>query len=316
MRTISKDQVTFISAVLTETDTDFNEAILEKDIHVTDMLGVLANLNHDKFDIIFCGGTSLSKAHNLIQRMSEDVDLKLVLRPGILLGTSQLKKELKKFRRSVEAQMLELSFELEGTHTLNEGKYSASNWTYQQAFPQVNSLRPHLSLEFTFRKPEYPTTRIDIDYLHNRLVNTAAPIAEIECVAVEEILAEKVLSFLRRHAQNRAGHMKQEWDAALVRHIYDTYCIVTRDYGYVERAKEHFHALVAYDTQEFDRDPNFSTNPKQTMLNALNVAETEQQCIEEYNTRLIPLIYGDLRPSYQDAFAVFKQCALELLSTI
>lgn len=261
MRTISESQVTFISSVLTETDTDLNEAILEKDIHVTDMLGVLANLNHDKFDIIFCGGTSLSKAHNLIQRMSEDVDLKLVTKPGINLGANQLRDELKKFRERVRAEMLAMGFVLESKSARNAGKYSSSSWTYQQAFPQVTSLRPHLSLEFTFREPEYPTSRISIDYLHNRIINKAASIAEIECVAVEEILAEKVLSFLRRHAQHRSGYMEQEWDAALVRHIYDTYCIVTKDSAFIEKAKEHFPALVAHDTKEFNRDPNFSNYP-------------------------------------------------------
>ena len=45
------------------------------------------------------------------------------------------------------------------------------------------------------------------------------------CVAVEETLAEKVISFLRRHAEHRAG-VREKWDQALVRHIYDTYCIV------------------------------------------------------------------------------------------
>jgi hypothetical protein len=36
---------------------------------------------------------------------------------------------------------------------------------------------------------------------------------------LEETLAEKVLSFLRRHAQHRSGNMEQEWDEALVLQI-------------------------------------------------------------------------------------------------
>lgn len=47
---------------------------VEKDVWVTLMLRVIFSSDHaDRF--IFKGGTSLSKAYNLIQRFSEDVDL-------------------------------------------------------------------------------------------------------------------------------------------------------------------------------------------------------------------------------------------------
>src|SRR6476660_2302401 len=67
----------------------------EKDIHVTDVLGKLSELEfrhsffrgaahelvEDGIRLIFAGGTSLSKAHGLINRMSEDIDLKVILAP-------------------------------------------------------------------------------------------------------------------------------------------------------------------------------------------------------------------------------------------
>lgn len=69
--------------------------MVEKDIHLTDLLDRLSKLEvrhshfkglrdnesaiDDGIELIFCGGTSLSKAHNLIQRMSEDADIKVVL---------------------------------------------------------------------------------------------------------------------------------------------------------------------------------------------------------------------------------------------
>lgn len=49
-------------------------AILEKDVLIAQVLGLLQHFNWDEFAIVFCGGTSLSKGYRLIDRMSEDVD--------------------------------------------------------------------------------------------------------------------------------------------------------------------------------------------------------------------------------------------------
>jgi hypothetical protein len=74
-------------------------AVAEKDVHITDVLRELSQIsvshvahrqNHKKGDrdparievkthLVFAGGTCLSKAHGLIERMSEDIDIKIVL---------------------------------------------------------------------------------------------------------------------------------------------------------------------------------------------------------------------------------------------
>lgn len=72
----------------------------EKDIHITELLRGLSELqiHHDHFSdldprkgdlvrhdkgiqLIFAGGTCLSKAYGLIDRMSEDIDIKVLLTP-------------------------------------------------------------------------------------------------------------------------------------------------------------------------------------------------------------------------------------------
>jgi hypothetical protein len=75
----------------------------EKDIHVTDVLAALSNLKvshghfkglkkgelskiDDGIQLVFAGGTCLSKAHRLIARMSEDIDIKVILLPLIYEG--------------------------------------------------------------------------------------------------------------------------------------------------------------------------------------------------------------------------------------
>jgi predicted nucleotidyltransferase component of viral defense system len=319
MKIISKPQVELIDAVLAEVgDSGINAAILEKDIHVTEMLHALCALQHPYLSLVFCGGTSLSKAHGLIERMSEDVDLKVVLKEGHELSRSKIRSALKELRVLAIEDMTRLGYvqDTSGTKVLNEGRYVATSWFYEPQYATDGSLRPHLSLEFTFRAPEFPTISLPVGYLVNRLSKLDGALSTIDCVAVEEILAEKVLSFLRRHAQHRSGNMQQEWDSALVRHIYDTYCIVQSDPTVVARAKQYFPELVKFDTKEFDRHTEFVQDPKSCMEIALATAETEAQTITEYQTRLLPLVYGQTKPSYQDAFIVFKTCAQELLSVL
>lgn len=137
----------------------------------------------------------------------------------------------------------------------------------------------------------------------------------MSCVAIEETLAEKVLSFLRRHAEHRAGFRK-DWDETLVRHIYDTFCIVTSDPLATERATNQFSSLVAFDVAEFKKHPEFSSNPMKCMTEALYLAETEIQTRIEFQSKLQPLIYGSVRPDFEEAFKIFKATAQQLLASL
>lgn len=68
---------------------DIDPAFIEKDWYVTQLI---AEMSHFKFidaQIVFTGGTSLSKAHQIIKRFSEDTDFRIIskksLRPHILV---------------------------------------------------------------------------------------------------------------------------------------------------------------------------------------------------------------------------------------
>lgn len=319
MRKITEPQVELIDAVIAESATGgLTEAIIEKDIHVTEALHTLFSLEHEHLDLVFCGGTSLSKAHGIIERMSEDVDLKVVLSDGHGMSGNATKKYLSKLKHQVIEEMNSLGFVQDpaGYKVRNENRYVATNWLYESQYAGDDSLRPHLKLEFTVRTPKFPTSPVSIGYLVDKLAERPGKATTISCIAVEETLAEKVLSFLRRHAQHRSGNMTQPWDTALVRHIYDTYCILQADPEAVTKAKSHFADLVDFDLGEFTQHSAFTENPKDCLSSALKAAETEEQTITEYRTRLLPLIYGNTKPSFAEAFQVFKTSSHDLLSTL
>jgi predicted nucleotidyltransferase component of viral defense system len=53
-------------------------ALVEKDYYVVKALRALSGVDLNPLSIVFGGGTSLSRAHRLIRRMSEDIDLKII----------------------------------------------------------------------------------------------------------------------------------------------------------------------------------------------------------------------------------------------
>lgn len=53
-------------------------AIVEKDYFVVDLLRLLKEIKPETHTLVFAGGTALSKAGISLNRMSEDIDIKLV----------------------------------------------------------------------------------------------------------------------------------------------------------------------------------------------------------------------------------------------
>jgi predicted nucleotidyltransferase component of viral defense system len=319
MKTISSEQKELIDALVAEgLAGNLSAAVLEKDVHVTDALRALSRLQHPNVKFVFCGGTSLSKAYGLIERMSEDVDLKVVLDAEHGLSKNGLRTHLGKLKDAVVDAMTALGFAMveEERRALNENRYFASGWLYETRYATHNSLRPHLSLEFTVRSPRFETERKPIGYLIDRLADRqqGEPF-EMACIAIEETLAEKVLSFLRRHAEHRAG-LRERWDSALVRHVCDTYCMVRSNPALIERAALQFVDLVDFDRKEFSLHEAFVEDPKRCMMAALTVSEAEEQTHQEYQDVLMPLIYGATRPTFGEAFGVFKSAASTLLETL
>lgn len=325
MKQISAYQSELIEAVLAEKAVGgLTAAILEKDIHITEVLHKLAGMQFAPFSLVFCGGTSLAKTHGIIERMSEDIDFKILLADHHTLSRNAINTQLKQLKQTIIANMDAMGFmaDMAGFVTQNENRYFSTAWFYQSHYRDDKSLRPHLILEFTLRPAYFPIASSAIGYLVYQLAEIEAAQKTILCAAVEETLAEKVLSFLRRYARHRAAQnagevIKEEnWDSALVRHIYDVYCIVSKLPNALISAQEHFKALVELDCKTFSQHTEFVEAPHECLLNALLASESDLQIAQEYNTRLLPLIYGSHKPDFSTAFAVFKQSAKSLIAKI
>lgn len=59
------------------TEMNISSSFVEKDWYVTQIIKIVAGLTYEDFEIVFTGGTALSKAHKLLQRFSEDTDFRV-----------------------------------------------------------------------------------------------------------------------------------------------------------------------------------------------------------------------------------------------
>jgi len=80
------------------------DIFIEKDYWVTYILKQLS-LSEFKDEVVFKGGTSLSKAYNIISRFSEDVDLVIIGKND--LSGSKTKAKIKKIEKALIVAPLE-----------------------------------------------------------------------------------------------------------------------------------------------------------------------------------------------------------------
>lgn len=316
--------------------------IVEKDFHITDALRQLAALrmvdiaHRQVLDrslpatvkvmthLVFAGGTCLSKAHRLIERMSEDIDIKVVLDPvpegyALVKGRSD-RGRLITLQRKIEQLLTEQGFGFvmadDNPLTRDKHRYYCLLVTYEADFQNGQSaLRPELRLELIHRPPMLAAEPQQISYLLDiRTNNPNTTHFAMPCISIGETLAEKVLSLLRRCAWYWDGYQRGEFDTALVRHIYDVSQIAQQRPDMISVARTVFAAIVIKDMDEFrGQHPAFDATPYDVLRRTLDRAATDPGLRANYNNRLKPLLFAANQPEFDVCFADFVDVATTLL---
>jgi hypothetical protein len=316
----------------------------EKDIHITELLRGLSELqvHHDHFSdldprkgeltrhdrgiqLVFAGGTCVSKAHGLISRMSEDIDLKVLLTPTEV----PLKKgagdrvRLKALHDLIPKLLEGLGFPLleypEGSNPCirDVHRYYVVGAGYKTVYDELPSLRSELKLEIMQRKHLLPLERREFGYLHESLAGLQATAAlSIDCISVAETAAEKVVSLLRRCAYKWDGHQtKGDIDPALVRHVYDVARIAEHSANSLIAARRVFPEIVQNDREEFNgQNPEFDADPVGILKRTLRAAKANGELRERYTKHVMPLVYDMEPPAFEKSFAAFETVALDFLA--
>ena len=195
--------------------------VIEKDYYVTIMLKALSEKLDD---MVFKGGTSLTKCYQLLDRFSEDIDISYTAESGTP-GDAR-KRQLKK---AVVVTMEELGFPITNLDmTRSRRHYNCYRATYPSMYEQSNILKPELVVETYVALLPFPTTKRMVDNYIYRFLNKINRLdlaetydlmpVEITTQTIERTLADKVFALCDYYMQ---GEIERH-----SRHLYDIYKIV------------------------------------------------------------------------------------------
>lgn len=316
MKTITNQEHDWILAARSEGLTSLPPGVFEKDLLVTQVLHTIASADSGGIQLVFCGGTCLAKAHGLIQRMSEDIDFKLIVPEG--LSRSARSRRLSQFKKRIASTLNAAGFVTPAEHIIarDENNYIALNVHYASRFAPVASLRPEIKIELNARPPVLPTVSRPIRSMLDALLQAPTPGEPMSCISVQETLAEKILSFLRRTAQALAGRNRAEYDDRLIRHVYDVHAIAHGCPGLVETLPHaHFATLTHADAAQYrNQYPEFADDPLGQMRLALAALQDDTAgFVHDYRQFVDELVFGP-PVAFADARAAFVALAQPLLS--
>lgn len=197
-------------------ETGIEASIIEKDYYVTLFL---KRIVEDVPNIIFKGGTSLSKCYKLINRFSEDIDL------NIETDKRPTEGQRKKLKEAIVSIIDEFGFNLENAENVRSRRtFNRYIIDYPTVF-SAQYLKQHLMIETAVHIKAYPckkmqATSIIYDYLENNGFHDLIERYSLEPFEVNVQMAER--TFIDK-LYALGDYYLSDMVAEHSRHIYDIY---------------------------------------------------------------------------------------------
>ena len=205
------------------------EAFVEKDYWITFLLRRLA-MSDFKNELVFKGGTSLTKAFGIVKRFSEDIDLALTNSDG--LSEHKIKRKLKKFEGHLTAAPLKEDKGYFTSKGIKGSKIRKTGHTYPEKMESYNEFKDvgvskTLVLELNAFSSSTQTVKKEIEsyiaqYLkifdESMISRYGLDPFEVNVVKLERTFVEKILC-LARVSIDESG-FRDDLEKK-VRHFYD-----------------------------------------------------------------------------------------------
>ena len=283
---------------------------IEKDYWVT---YVLLNLSRSDFigQLIFKGGTSLSKAHKIISRFSEDVDLAAHV---VGLSANKVKHYIREAESVIAAGLTYIP------DRPGESKHGTIRKTWHK-YPRLiegdfAQASPDLLLEINaFTTPE-PFTLMPVQTLiaeslclmrrYDLVEKYGLAAFQVNVLNVERTVAEKIMSLVR-------ASREQDSDAELkakIRHIYDL-CLIRRQENYSgifegEHLLSMLEIVEAADRQQFRGAGDWLDIAIHQATIFADAEQTWQKIRGEFHTRFAPLVYDGKLPEDEEVIGMLS----------
>ena len=293
---------------LLEVQRQFNlpsQVLVEKDWYVVTALAAIQTADVKPFRLVFSGGTALSRAHRLIRRMSEDIDLKIVS------DEPRSRPELRKLRDIVTSALLHVGFQFDPENPAHRNSGNASRYTvYRLPYtPQVTgegALRPEIKIETAVWPLRLPSVDRSVTSFWAEAFKQPPEMPSIPCVAIVETVAEKFVALTRRAGAELADAGGPR-DKTLVRHVYDLHTVRSHydPADVIALAREIMRDDVEAYGHQF---PAYRENPVAETVRAVGGLATDDRFASYYAEFLRDMVYGEA-PDFNTSFATVSALA-------
>ncbi|HEY9598159.1 MAG TPA: nucleotidyl transferase AbiEii/AbiGii toxin family protein [Cyanophyceae cyanobacterium] len=289
-----------------------SEQFIEKDYYVTEALRIVAT--QWPTQVIFKGGTSLSKGWKLIQRFSEDIDLFLnrdAFSPR--LSNQGVDKELKAIQDLVDSYPGLTLLSNEGRWKRGVNRSSYFSYTPQFSGNQVVANR--ILLEMGTRSGTYPTQTMELSSYIAEFLHEIGESLEAED---ESSFSMQLLDFRRTFIEKLfAIHSKvmlyQSQQAPIekyARHYYDLYCLAQQP-EVQEMLKSEQYSQLKQDCARISQQHFEDYYPPQDMTFSKSEAlfptgVLRQTISKEYEQQCQALCYGQY-PTWEEVALCFEE---------
>lgn len=265
-------------------------ALVEKDIHVARALAAIAALDTGSLRLVFGGGTALGRAHRLIHRMSEDIDLKIVS------DEPPARAALRQLRQAITDALLAAGFQFdpgnpEHLTARNESRYTIFRLPYKPTMEGQGVLRPAIQIETSVWPLRQPTIDLPVRSFYAEAFQQPPEVERISCVSIRETAAEKFVALTRRIAAERDLPVDQR-DSTLARHIYDLHAL--RGHYDLDAVAGMIPAIMQTDAEAFGNQfPPYRDDPLRETLRAIATLDADVDYAREYDRFQRLMVYGE-----------------------
>lgn len=283
---------------------------IRKDYFVTKAIRLLVGIKDDYFELVFQGGTSLSKGYGVINRLSEDIDFRVISKPSCSnLGKDAKRRQLRVFRYALIDALVNAGFIVQpgDIKVFYEGRYMSVRASFDGAAGIVY-LKPYIAIDCFLGELELePEIRNISSMVKVTLGDTECnhqhfPVA---CVALIETAAEKWVALTRRIVDT--GKKARDSDRHLVRHLYDLYqlhqnkCLTDNYYLVAERVLEKEEMI-------YGKESSGDVRRKASL--ALHHLASDKKWEEHWHFFLEQMVYQSEKPSFMQAVTVVEELSL------
>lgn len=297
---LHENQELFREAVLaTSQMMEIPEIYVEKDYWVTLALYRIFHSEMAK-EIVFKGGTALSKCYKLIERFSEDIDVVVLRKEGE--NDNQMKKKIRAAGKIVEAVMPEIA--IPGL-TNKMGNIRKTVHQYEKLFDgNFGQVREHIVFEATWLGSFEPFTRGFIssyigdmmkrNQLNDLIFEYGLDAFELQVLSKERTICEKIMSLAR------FSFMENPYEnlANKIRHIYDIHMMLkNKEINSFFKSEQFDEMMMKVGNDDFISYKNnnewLKTHPSEAII-FCNPEKTWENIKFVYRTKFRELVIGKL----------------------